>query len=379
MSAENTSDGIEVELTLAEEIAKLDEAFEAESADPAESQTETTEEVVVEEDKLEANSEEEVVEEPIIEPVAEEPTPELTAYQPNLTYKVHDKEFTFDDKISGYIKSEEDESYFRDLFTKAAGVDVIKPKLEREREERATLQESYNSVEAKNSELASNWDYFQNLVETSGKGDSKSVNSLLDALNIPDHVMGQVLANRLEMTPEQRQTRTEVANTQYQNHVVQGQNEALKRQQEELEYKQADFELTQVLSSQGNADVASRIDEALGAGAFRNEVTELGIKLENEAINNKTAMPTYEQVIGLVSDKYSRLMGNAPSAPIANEAVSSPEPVAAQKVTKRIVTNNNNTLPNLGSGNGESPVGRAINSVEDIEAEYAAHMKGNRS
>lgn len=53
--------------------------------------------------------------------VSQEPS-----YEPNLKFKVKDKELEFDPRFHAIVKSKEDEDFLRDLHTKAYGLDEIK-------------------------------------------------------------------------------------------------------------------------------------------------------------------------------------------------------------------------------------------------------------
>jgi putative lipoic acid-binding regulatory protein len=50
-------------------------------------------------------------------------------FKPSFVYKVKDEEFQFDDRVKSVIKSKADEDYFRDIYTKASGLDTYKQKV----------------------------------------------------------------------------------------------------------------------------------------------------------------------------------------------------------------------------------------------------------
>lgn len=361
MGTENT------ELSLEDKIMNIDKEFEAQETTPSESNSpeeKTSEETTPEEPKIETLESDSSPEEGKTEEAPKE------EYVPNLTYRVHDKEHTFNEQVASYIKSKEDEDFFRELVTKAEGIEVIKPKLEKYREEATSYRDKISEYEGQIKERDSRWEYFNNLVNQGTKGDSESLHNLLDALNIPDHVIGEVVAQRLEMSPTERKARTDIAAAQYQQSQVESQKDKFQSSLNELERIKAEFEFEKSLTAASDlSPVINFIDSSLGEGTFKKEVINIGIELEEAAEKNKQPAPTHRQVFEIVANKYKQFMPAQASA--APTGVSQP---TATEIQKRTVVKGQGALPNLGTGSVESPSGKSFLSIADLEKERDAHF-----
>jgi len=133
--------------------------------------------------------------EEVVEPKADEVIEDnVVEYTPDFTYKVKDETFEFDDAVREAIKSKEVEDKFRDLYTRAAGLDDYKSK--------------YSDIESKYNEQAPQLERliggYKTLMSYRDEGDMDRLMSTLgvseDALM--DYV-GQLL-EREELPEEQR-------------------------------------------------------------------------------------------------------------------------------------------------------------------------------
>lgn len=327
----------------------------------------------VEEDNTEIISEEqtndpttEVVAETEAEvlPVAEEKAI-INEYSPDLTYRVHDELLSFDEKVKEYIKSKEDEEFFRDLYTKAGGIDVIKPKLEKYREEAHSYKSSVEELTEKVRNSDKSWDYYNNLLASGSKGDSESINTLLDLMKIDDQILGRVLADRLEMTPAQKSLVSSRSEAAHRNYELEQKNASMEQRMAEFERQQAEAAISSTINSEKYLDIINFVDEKLGKDTFLNEVKTLGIDLEV----NQGKEVTVEQVADLIANKYRGFM------PQANNPVSA-HPVGQPEVRKKQVIKSTETIPNVGSGSAPVSVGTEIKSVDDLRKAYKDHING---
>lgn len=358
MSTENTPKSLE------EKIAELDAKFE---------QAEPVEEKEVVEEKVEEVVEEEKIEE---EQKPEEKKEEV--YVPNLAYKVYDEEKQFDGKVAQLIKSKEDEEFFRDLYTRAEGLPVVKQKLDKYREEAQSYKSKLEEYSAKNNAHEKAWEYYNNMIHSSQGGKLESVNQLLDTLGVSDKILGEVVLQRLNMSPEQKKAIDSERQAKQYESQLKAKEESFSSKEAELMREVAEIRLGNALTAEKDiVEIATVVDSKLGKDAFLNEVKQVGIALDNAAAREarnggNPSYPSYRQVFDIVANKYKAFLGETSSAQVI-PAQNTPAPV----IQKKVVVRNNNTLPNLGAGNSETPSNRAIKSLKDLEKERDEHF-GNR-
>jgi hypothetical protein len=302
--------------------------------------TEVIEEAAVSE---EAITQEEVAEEVVAEPVEAEGAVEEEAYTPNLKYSIKDKEYEFDEWARDHIVDKETEDKFRDLFTKASGIDEIKTDRDQYKESYATTKEK---LEVLDQQLAQLGTYISN----------KDYGSFAKALQIPKEDLIQFAIEELkyqELPPEQRQyidqqrqERERLASLEYQNQM-------LSQQSQQMVQERALSELNMELSKPEVSQLAQEYDARVGQpGAFRQEVINRGAY--HEAVNKKviTAGQAVNEVVNLLGGSIKPQADSAPS-----QQPSSQRTVAA---------NQKPVIPNIGGSSGSSPSGKVYNSIEDL-------------
>jgi hypothetical protein len=318
-------------------------------------EVETSEEVLTPETQEEVTSEiEEVVEpeETADEDLAEEPG----EYVPNMKYNFMDEELEFDDKIKGFIKSKEDEDFFRDMVTaqkahekykELGGIRDIQSKIE-EYPELETVKKSFN-------ELNTEVDQLQGMLK------SGNIEQFRDYLGIPKEQLLKWAANearamqdpneaaRLQQEYQQQQQNF---NLQYQHDMMQNN---IQQQQIQERHSQLDAEL-------GSSPVAQAYDNLVGAGSFRQAVIDHGLT----ELQRTGRDVTVQEALQAVQDKFKGLVASE-TVGTQNPENSTTTKVNDPKQTVVINQGGQKTIPNL-RGGGTSPAKKKFTSLAQIKA-----------
>jgi len=116
-------------------------------------------------------------------------------YEPNLKFKVMDKEHAMAEYLKDVIKDEKREKELKELYEKAYGLDVVKPKYQETRAELNQTKEQLTSIT----------NSLQDLREDYRRGD---FDSFFEKLKIPQEKILQWVVDKVnynELPPEQRQ------------------------------------------------------------------------------------------------------------------------------------------------------------------------------
>lgn len=192
-----------------------------------------------------------------------------SGYEPDFTYKVKDDEFEMPDRIKDFIKTKEDEEYFRDLLTAADGVSGLVEDRQILREDNHRLMQ----VEATRQRAVQD---LQNFVQ---QGDLKP---FMDTWGISDEQLARYMQHRLQLHELKQQNPAQYAEyergeqARLQNIQMQNQFQSLQSQNEQLQAMQLQAQMDQALMSPDLNDIVQNYDSHRGQGAFRNEVIALG-------------------------------------------------------------------------------------------------------
>ena len=269
-------------------------------------------------------------------------TPAAPAWAPNFKVKSYDKEYEIDEMFRPLIKDQETEKKVRSVFEKAYGLDEMKPKYQKAREElegiRPTLKE-YDTL--KNS--------LSNLSEMYNKGD---LENFFKTIGVPDQVLFSYVQKRLEyndLTPEKRAEYDRMVASRNENYSLQSRYQGMEQQFQAMQTQIRGQEMRMELSQPGVHEVAQQYDSAVGPGAFAQEVMNQGLfvwKTQGKDISAKEA-------IDLVMQRVKPLLGNVVSQQTTQQQ-------AAPVVPKPAV------IPNI-SGTSTSPVKQKVRSLEDLK------------
>lgn len=203
-------------------------------------------------------------------------------YVPNYDYKVKDETLKFDERVLGSIKSKEDEDYYRDLYTRAAGLDSYKAKVKETESQAQTLIGGYKTLQ----DLRDGGD-IRGLQKALGLSDDAILDfatELLDEDELPEEQKTMMASNRT-MQSELDELRTKVSGYDARDsdaRVLAEKNE---------------------LSSIIKSDTYSEVSNAMAA---------VGHDMSAEVIREGTMMynqsgvePSIAEVVKIVHDRYS--------------------------------------------------------------------------
>ena len=280
-------------------------------------------------------------------------------YTPNLKFTVDKKEYEFDERVRGLITDKESEDYFRDIYTKAHGLDLVKQSLS-ERDEKIQQRD------AEFQNLQSHYEkYDQTFQKLKGLKD-QDFGTFQKAWEIPDNVVlkraseilsihgdpeaqaraDQIYADRLRMLQYEDRV-----NNDYQS------QQAMRMQLHEMKMHSA-------MSNPEISSFASQYDERVGQpGAFQEEVNRIG----TIAFHSSKSYIDPKVAVTQAKERLSKLVG--PLTP----ALTTQSKTPARRENKAPAAA---PLPNMGSGRSGTVTRKRITSTDDLR-KLAASMGRN--
>lgn len=277
------------------------------------------------------------------------------AYQPNFKYKVHDKEYEFDDFVRGAIKDAESEKKLRELYERSKGLDEIKSKRDKLNEEYTSYKKSAEPVMGIYNNAAVS---YQKALEAMKKGDNYGAAMYFDeafgALGVSEDVLMKHVYNKLQikdLPPQLQQQYTRMSELERQNFMLQQQMEQAETSRQQLTVQQRQFELQQTLAKPEVTAIQQSFDQRNGQNGFFSAVWNFaGLHYQRTGVDlsaDQAAQMFIEQ-FGLT----------APAAPQV--------PTQPQVITQGNVP----VIPNVKGGGSINPAKKKVSSIADIEAEY---------
>jgi len=258
-------------------------------------------------------------------------------FTPNFQYKVKDEEFDFDERVQGVIKTQEDEDYFRDIYTKAGGIESYKQKVD--------------GYETKITELTGGVDELsQGFHRIKELRDDGNMSELIHTLGIKeDDVVNYALelAKKNQLPQEERERIDQNSIYERENKDLRGRLESLEgRYKEEASNTSAqnDFQQLQGLvgGEQNLADAMKAKGMDLQAEVINTGMSEFGRRGQDISISD---------ALNLVKQKYGWLT--------SVEAQEIAAPVIDQKPTLPIV-----------KGGSSIPISSEITSIDQLQKLY---------
>jgi hypothetical protein len=276
-------------------------------------------------EKLEAATKE------LVEPKADELSEEESVeYTPDFTYKVKDEVFEFDESVREAIKSKEVEDKFRDLYTRAAGLDDYKAKY-------SDVESKYNESQPQLERLIGG---YKTLMSYRDDGD---FDRLMSTLGVDEEALIEYVGQLLEREelPEEQQTalrqnremedKISYLESQMQNYQAAEQNQRIEAEKNEL---------SQILQSNDYADGVSLLNE-------------VGLNFEQEVIKAGEAIVAQEQRYPSVAEAVQKAY--EARQPLLNrlkaQTQTQTEPGAQQQVVTEKVVERHPTLPKVKGAN----------------------------
>ena len=292
-----------------------------------------------------------------------EDDPNLT-WVTNREYSVLGEKKMMPEDLAEFITSQEEEDYFRDLYTKAGGLDWVKEDAAKKEASLAELTEKHNAMDAEYGQVKQGMDRLAQLRES-------DFTAFARHWNVTD---GQILARANEILelqdkgPEaQRQFESEFAARQqgYQNEQ---QAQQVAQQNNQMGQQLHDLKMQQALAAPDIAAFAAQFDERLGPGSFAAQVQDYGqLKFAQTQ--------TYVEPSLAVVEVYKRNQALIPS----NQAPATQPPGVQQNGSGEAHPNDPlevTRIPNLGTGMPGAPVRTRVKTVADLR-KLSASLQGD--
>jgi hypothetical protein len=329
--AEGFNEGIETE-----------EVAAAPAAEPKEGEGPKEGDVAGEGEK----EEEEVVAKSFAEPKA---APKAApAYQPNHKFKAMGQEKEFDEWAKKLTKDPETEKGFRELYEKAHGLEPVKQKLHRTREQLADVSDKHTRVTS----------FIEDSIAYRDAGDFGKLFEYwkIDPVKVAKWLSQEIEMNDASTPPHVKESYRRSVEATRRNIELERQNRQLESSHSEVAEKQLQAELHAVMSQPDVAEVQQSIDGRTGkAGTFFNMVVRHAIAVEQQEGRILSANEAVKEVMEEMGYflKSEKAQGN-PAQP-------KPAPIAAKTPPA--------TLPKAPSTGG-SPTKKGVTSTEDLRKLY---------
>lgn len=273
---------------------------------------------------------------------------EVKVYSPNYKVKAYDAEYEIPKEFQGFI-NEKNEKEFKQIFSKAYGLDVMQKKNEKLREANGNFEKILNEKYiplSKGVDVANK--YLQN----------KDYDSFFDLLKVDEKDLQNWMLNKLrlkDLPPEQQELYTKNSATQKQLYTLEQladqykqELEGIKAQGTQAAVVQRETELAQILDRPDVKAIVEKFDARQNqVGAFKSEVIQRAQFAFQTKKQDLSAEEAVKEVLKLVGDI-------APANP--NNTVVAPKTGAK-----------NPTIPTL-AGQTSSPAARKITSLDDLKA-----------
>jgi hypothetical protein len=268
---------------------------------------------------------------------------ETPQYTPNYSFKVMDKNLEFDEFLRASITSEDHEKKLRELYEKSYGLDYVKPKYEKIKEEYQNLNNTWQKVVSDMNKLGGHLK----------QGDYGSVFS---SLGLTDEQVMQYAVERLsyyELPPEKRQAMDEQSRRNRQLVEAMQENAKLKQDYASFEGQKLMESVQATVQKLGASTAIQAINERAGYdGAFYD-------LLKNHALGmfERTKRdPSPEEAISSFLKLYGLESGQSQSPSQVGQVQAAQQATGARPAT----------IPVL-KGAGVSPVKPTVRSIDDLK------------
>jgi hypothetical protein len=258
-------------------------------------------------------------------------------YNPNYKFKVVDEEKEFDDFVKPIIKNKELEEKFRDLYTKAHGLEPMKTRLKSELEQ---IKSEASDFKTKHTNLIGQLDVLSHYVNA---GD---FDNFFKNLRIPEQAIYkwvQAKAREQDMSPEERADVQRRRDENERLYHLEKQNQDLMQRFEQAQVEQGQAQLRMILARPEVSSIQQAFDTQVGQpGAFMNEIIRRGVAYH--ALNGVDLPP--EQVVQEVMQTFGKVVN-----PMTGQTTQAVKPAI---------------IPNV-AGKSSSPVKQAPKSIADLK------------
>lgn len=274
-------------------------------------------------------------------------TPADPEYVPNLKFKAFDEEKEFDEWVKPLIKSKEEEEKFRDLYSRAHGIERYKSDFHTTKQEVTNLKQGIESLK----EHLRNDDF----------------DSFFQETNIPMDKVWNWVKQKLaysELSPEEKQRYDETWRLKRERSQLSKTNQTVTSQFQEAQVRQKQLELDYVCSTPDVSQAMKSFDERIGkSGAFVDFVIQKGLAKEQLTGRECSVQEAVQEVMSLIK----AFGGNQ----VAQAAAANANGVVAAKGTKPL-------LPNI-QGKAVSPVKKKPGSFKELRAQVESRLAAKNS
>lgn len=269
--------------------------------------------------------------------------PVAPEYTPDYKFKSYDKELEFDDWLKAAIKSKEHEEKLRDIYTKAHGLDDMKPKYN-------SLQEKYGKINEQYTTITGSINKLEKHLQ------SGDIGTFFEGLGYNKETANQMIAKYMleqiklqEMPEDQRKILLDAQAATKKSMTYEEQNQLLQQQLEEVKTNQFKTEIDLTLNHPEFADVVKFYDSKLGKpGAFEDRM----IKRGKEIYFGESRTATPKEVASEIAAEIKVFMDQ--------------QQVAANPMQQQFQAKPKPTIPQM-QGNSTSPAQKGFSSFEDID------------
>lgn len=284
-----------------------------------------------------------------------ENTPEavpMPTYTPNYKFKYHDAtknqdvEHEFEEWARPFIKQKEIEDKFRDLYSKAHGIEYVRNSRDTFKKEAETHKGELTNLQKSLSKLSS---YVQ----------KDDLGTFFSSLRIPEEKILKYALDRVnyhQLPPEKRAEYDQALDTRTRAAVLAEENQRLQQENLHTQVMLRDQELRQVLTSPEVSSVADTYDSRMGTpGAFRDQCIKRGSYYFQ--VHQKD-VPAHE-IAREVAQEIQKLIGSPAVIPVATPGAPSGQEMQTPNEKKPVI-------PNI-QGRGTSPAKKLNTSIEGLK------------
>lgn len=341
-----------VENKLSEQMAEPVEPNETEASDPQgqeQQQPEQTEQTETE------NLEPEQTESETQETESTE-----SDFEPDFKYTVLDQEKEFDDRIKAAITDKESEEYFRDLVTKAEGLDTYKEKLESKTNEIEQVKQEYTQTQSQYEQLKGGVEQLDQLLK-------QDFGTFQKHLDIPDKAVLDRARQILELqeNPQEKARVDSYHQQQIDGLRNQNQMQQLQQQNSQLAQRQHEQDVQMAINQPEIKTFQQHFDQRMGEGAFRRHVEQYGA-LEYQQ-KQRYVQPL--EAVQTVYNQYKNLLGNENAMTVPGSNAQSQGNTQQQAPTtpqQEQKANPPKPPSSLGSGVNQTATKRRVKTLADL-------------
>jgi hypothetical protein len=281
----------------------------------------------------------------------------VAAYQANYKFKVANQEREMDEWIRSAIKDPETEAKVRELYEKAYGLDVVKPRLHEYRDKYRALETEHGGLQTEVQEVMGLRDKdLGKFFNRTGVSKEKIFQWVMNELNYENLPQDQRQIMDRERAASERAEQLE---QQFQRSQEFAQQQAVHARTVEL----------QMVRSQPEVKTfQERFDSIKGPGAFENEVLAFGRNVFRDSGTDLSAM----QAVKAVMDHYTKFLGamspastpGAETQPVQQAPQNQATPAAPQKTSKPPV------IPVVNGKSSQAATEIVPKSVDDLKRIY---------